>query len=56
METNEMTINEARQEIVTIATDFSSVLTISQMTALLLSEQALKTIEDMQTKGEHSYD
>lgn len=47
----ELTINEARQEILTIAQDYALVLCESQMVALSMAEQALKTIDDMKTKG-----
>ena len=50
----ELTITEAREELVTIVRDFNDFLTTSQKTAILLADQALKTIEDM--KGEDKHD
>ena len=49
-ENMELTITEAREELVTIVKDFNDFLTTSQKTAILLADQALKTIADM--KGE----
>ena len=39
-------INEARQELVTIALDFATVLTASQQQALCMAVEALKVIDD----------
>lgn len=48
----ELTITEAREELAIIVRDFNDFLTTSQKTAILLADQALKTIEDM--KGENN--
>ena len=39
-------IDEARQELVTIALDFAPVLSVSQTQALCMAVEALKVIED----------
>ena len=51
-ENMELTITEAREELAIIVRDFNDFLTTSQKTAILLADQALKTIEDM--KGENN--
>lgn len=48
----DLTINEARQELLTIAQDFAPVLCESQLIAISMGEQALKTISDINTKGD----
>lgn len=48
----DLTLTEARQELLTITRDYALVLCESQLTALALAEQALKTISDMETKGD----
>lgn len=47
----ELTINEAREELLTITKQFEWLLTDSQQTALSMADSALKTIDDMNTKG-----
>ena len=47
-----LTINEARQEIHKLMQSNKSSFTKEQQYALLLAEQALKTIADMNSKGD----
>ena len=50
-----MKITEARDIIASIALEKRSVLQSKEIEALSLADQALKTIEDMKTKGASLY-